>query len=41
MALPQTAVRADLHCVTRWSRLDNLWEGVSVSRRGAAGGADA
>ncbi|MDE2860698.1 MAG: sulfite oxidase-like oxidoreductase [Chloroflexota bacterium] len=28
-ALPQTAVRADLHCVTRWSRLDNLWEGVA------------
>jgi len=22
-------VRADFHCVTRWSRLDNLWEGVS------------
>jgi DMSO/TMAO reductase YedYZ molybdopterin-dependent catalytic subunit len=21
---------ADFHCVTRWSRLGNLWEGVSV-----------
>lgn len=29
VALPQTAVRAGLHCVTRWSRLDNLWEGVA------------
>lgn len=23
-------VFADFHCVTRWSRLGNLWEGVSV-----------
>jgi DMSO/TMAO reductase YedYZ molybdopterin-dependent catalytic subunit len=23
-------VRSDIHCVTRWSRFDNLWEGVSV-----------
>lgn len=29
-ALPRVAVRADMHCVTRWSRLDNLWEGASV-----------
>ena len=28
--LPQVRVCADFHCVTRWSRLDNLWEGVSV-----------
>ena len=27
--LPQTAMTADLHCVTRWSRLGNLWEGVA------------
>ena len=31
MALPQQEVRAGLHCVTRWSRLDNLWEGVAFS----------
>jgi DMSO/TMAO reductase YedYZ molybdopterin-dependent catalytic subunit len=30
-ALPRTKVFADFHCVTRWSRLGNLWEGVSVS----------
>jgi DMSO/TMAO reductase YedYZ molybdopterin-dependent catalytic subunit len=29
-ALPRSRVFADFHCVTRWSRLDNLWEGVAV-----------
>jgi DMSO/TMAO reductase YedYZ molybdopterin-dependent catalytic subunit len=29
-ALPRTKVFADFHCVTRWSQLDNLWEGVST-----------
>jgi len=29
-ALPRTRVLADFHCVTRWSRLGNLWEGVAV-----------
>ena len=28
--LPRTSVRSDIHCVTRWSRFDNLWEGVSL-----------
>jgi len=28
--LPHTRVSLDLHCVTRWSKLDTLWEGVSV-----------
>jgi DMSO/TMAO reductase YedYZ molybdopterin-dependent catalytic subunit len=27
-ALPQSKLTADFHCVTTWSRLDNLWEGV-------------
>ena len=26
--LPRVRVFADFHCVTRWSRLGNLWEGV-------------
>lgn len=26
--LPRSEVIADFHCVTRWSRLDNRWEGV-------------
>ena len=29
-ALPPVVVAADMHCVTRWSRLDNAWEGVPV-----------
>jgi DMSO/TMAO reductase YedYZ molybdopterin-dependent catalytic subunit len=28
--LPRTRVTMDLHCVTRWSKADTLWEGVSV-----------
>jgi DMSO/TMAO reductase YedYZ molybdopterin-dependent catalytic subunit len=28
MALPQTEVAADMHCVTRWSQLDMNWRGV-------------
>ncbi len=31
LALPQVKVFADIHCVTTWSRLNNLWEGVSTS----------
>ena len=30
MELPQVAIQADMHCVTRWSKLDNVWRGVSV-----------
>ena len=26
--LPQTEIQCDLHCVTRWSRFDNRFEGV-------------
>lgn len=29
-ALPKVKVWADFHCVTRWSRLGNLWEGVAA-----------
>jgi DMSO/TMAO reductase YedYZ molybdopterin-dependent catalytic subunit len=29
-ALPRVEVACDIHCVTRWSRLDNRFEGVSV-----------
>ena len=29
--LPRIQVFADMHCVTRWSRLGNLWEGVSTA----------
>jgi len=29
-SLPRVKVFADFHCVTRWSQLDNLWEGVAT-----------
>ena len=28
-ALPQQSFTKDIHCVTKWSRLDTQWEGVS------------
>jgi DMSO/TMAO reductase YedYZ molybdopterin-dependent catalytic subunit len=28
LALPQTRVTSDIHCVTHWSKFDNEWEGV-------------
>lgn len=28
--LPRTKVLLDIHCVTRWSKFDTEWEGVSV-----------
>jgi DMSO/TMAO reductase YedYZ molybdopterin-dependent catalytic subunit len=28
--LPRTRVEMDIHCVTRWSKADTEWEGVSV-----------
>jgi DMSO/TMAO reductase YedYZ molybdopterin-dependent catalytic subunit len=29
-ALPRETVTRDIHCVTKWSKLDTVWEGVSV-----------
>ena len=29
-ALPSETVTKDIHCVTKWSKLDTVWEGVSV-----------
>jgi len=31
MSLPMVKVFSDIHCVTGWSKMDNLWEGVSAS----------
>jgi DMSO/TMAO reductase YedYZ molybdopterin-dependent catalytic subunit len=28
--LPRTQLKMDIHCVTRWSKFDTVWEGVSV-----------
>jgi DMSO/TMAO reductase YedYZ molybdopterin-dependent catalytic subunit len=38
--LPRVTVRSDIHCVTRWSKLDTEWRGVSVDRVFAAAGLD-
>jgi DMSO/TMAO reductase YedYZ molybdopterin-dependent catalytic subunit len=29
-ALPSEAVRVDIHCVTKWSKLDTTWTGVAI-----------
>jgi DMSO/TMAO reductase YedYZ molybdopterin-dependent catalytic subunit len=28
--LPTVEIRADMHCVTRWTNLDNAWDGVAL-----------
>ncbi len=28
--LPRTKIKMDIHCVTRWSKFDTEWEGVSL-----------
>ena len=30
IALPAESITADIHCVTRWSKLDTVWRGVSL-----------
>ena len=29
-ALPRTRMTRDIHCVTKWSKFDTAWEGVSI-----------
>ena len=29
-ALPRTTWRGDIHCVTKWSKLDTTWDGVTI-----------
>lgn len=31
LVLPRSKILSDVHCVTGWSRLDNIWEGVQTS----------
>jgi DMSO/TMAO reductase YedYZ molybdopterin-dependent catalytic subunit len=40
-ALPSEEVTVDIHCVTRWSKLDTTWEGVSVDTLLEASGQEA
>jgi DMSO/TMAO reductase YedYZ molybdopterin-dependent catalytic subunit len=30
ISLPMTSVTRDIHCVTKWSKFDTTWEGVSI-----------
>jgi DMSO/TMAO reductase YedYZ molybdopterin-dependent catalytic subunit len=39
-ALGATDVTVDIHCVTRWSKLDTRWRGVTVDRILEAAGLD-
>ena len=32
MALPRTQVQMDLHCVTTWSKLGTVWEGIPIKK---------
>ena len=40
-ALPAETVTADIHCVTRWSKLDTQWEAVSIDTLLEQAGAEA
>ena len=41
MALPSESVTVDIHCVTKWSKLDMVWNGVSIDTLLAEVGTDA
>lgn len=36
--LPLTKITRDIHCVTSWSKLDTIWEGVTIDNLFAAAG---
>jgi DMSO/TMAO reductase YedYZ molybdopterin-dependent catalytic subunit len=40
MALPSTAITVDIHCVTKWSKLDMRWKGVTIDALLEAAGID-
>lgn len=40
MDLPQEEITVDIHCVTKWSKLDTTWRGVSVDALLEASGID-
>ena len=39
--LPQTELRADIHCVTKWTKLDTRWRGVTIEDLLRAAGQEA
>jgi DMSO/TMAO reductase YedYZ molybdopterin-dependent catalytic subunit len=40
LALPATTVTVDIHCVTKWSKLDTRWKGVTIDALLDAAGVD-
>jgi len=30
LALPRETPTVDIHCVTKWSKLDTVWEGIAI-----------
>jgi len=40
LALPQSDITVDIHCVTKWSILDSRWRGVSIDTFLEASGLD-
>lgn len=40
LALPATTVTVDIHCVTKWSKLDTRWKGVTIDALLEAAGVD-
>jgi DMSO/TMAO reductase YedYZ molybdopterin-dependent catalytic subunit len=40
LALPATTVSVDIHCVTKWSKLDTRWKGVTIDDLLDAAGVD-
>ncbi len=40
-ALPQTELTSDIHCVTKWSKFDTRWRGVTIDDLFRAAGLDA
>ncbi len=40
MALPHTRLKKDIHCVTKWSKFDTHWEGISIDTLFAAAAID-
>jgi len=40
IALPSEAIIVDIHCVTKWSKLDTSWRGVPIDALLAAAGAE-
>jgi len=40
LALPSSTVTVDIHCVTKWSKLDTRWKGITIDALLEAAGLD-